>query len=86
MTKMNRIIKFRAKSRADGKWYDGEWQGGKWYGGEWVKGRIRGTEYTINPMELAQQGEEAQEQAIVVQNNQTVSKQNNEEKQDNVQQ
>ena len=57
-----------------GKWFDGQWEGGKWYGGEWQKGRIRGTEYTINPMQLAQQGEDAQEQSIVVedQNNKEV--------------
>ena len=45
-----------------GLWEDGEWQGGKWYGGSWVKGKIRGTQYSINPMQLAQQGESAQPQ------------------------
>ena len=50
-----------------GKWHDGQWQGGKWYGGQWVKGRIRGTQYTINPMQLAQQGQNATvEQPITI--------------------
>ena len=65
-----------------GIWENGQWQGGKWYGGEWNKGRIRGTEYTINPMELAQQGEDANE-AIKVEENPQNKQQKNTHTEDN---